>query len=85
MGSSHRIGFPLAVLNTAVAEGLSKLSSMIEGGKSPRDAVKALLEGNVDANFNEDGHSDEWQAFNEDSGTLMRARCETAGRRPVPQ
>ena len=39
-----------------------------------RDAVKALLGDNVDANFNEDGHSDEWQAFNEDSGTAIRAQ-----------
>ena len=36
-----RIG--LAVLDTAVAEGLPKLSSMIEGGKSPRGGVAALL------------------------------------------
>ena len=45
-----------------MTEGLSKLSSMTEGGKSPRDAVAALLEDDVDANFNGDGYSDEWQA-----------------------
>ena len=82
VGSSQYVGFPLSVLNTAVAEDLSKLSSVIKGGKSPCDAVKALLEDNVDANLNEDGHSDEWQAFNEDSGAAIRARCEAAGRRP---
>ena len=71
--------------NAAVAEDLSKLSSVIKGGKSKCDAVKALLEDNVNANLNEDVHSDEWQAFNEDSGAAIRARCEAAGRRSVPQ
>ena len=40
-GSSQYIGFSLAALNTTVAEGLPNLSSMIEGGKSPRDAMAA--------------------------------------------
>jgi len=61
VGSSQNIGFPLAVLNTAVAEGLSKLSSMIEGGKTPRDAVALMLSDNFDAVFNGDGYSEEWQ------------------------
>merc|ERR1719456_741244 len=43
VGSSQNVAFPLAVLNTAVAEGMSKLSDMIEGGKSPRDAVASML------------------------------------------
>merc|ERR1712136_536801 len=61
VGSSQNIGFPLAVLNTAVAEGLSELSSMIEGGKTPRDAVALMLSDNFDAVFNGDGYSEEWQ------------------------
>jgi len=62
VGSSQNIGFPLAVLNTAVAEGLSKLSSMIEEGMTPRDAVATMLKENFDSIFNGDGYSEEWQA-----------------------
>ena len=56
VGSSQNIGFPLAVLNTAVAEGLSKLSSMIEEGMTPRDAVATMLKENFDSIFNGDGY-----------------------------
>jgi glutamine synthetase len=39
VGSSQNIAFPLAVLNTAVADGCAAISDKIEAGKSPRDAV----------------------------------------------
>merc|ERR1712232_675295 len=40
---------------------MSVLSSAIEGGKSPRDAVADLLKGAVNGIFNGDGYSEEWQ------------------------
>merc|ERR1712136_4424 len=61
VGSAQNVAFPLAVLNTAVAEGMSKLSSMIEEGLTPRDAVASMLKENFGAIFNGDGYSEEWQ------------------------
>jgi glutamine synthetase len=61
VGSSQSVSFPLTVLNTAVAEGMSKISDLIEGGKSPRDAVALILKDAFPAIFNGDGYSEEWQ------------------------
>jgi len=60
VGSSQNIGFPLAVLNTAVADGCAAISDKIESGKSPRDAVAEILDENWRAIFNGNGYSDEW-------------------------
>merc|ERR1711991_411378 len=49
VGSAQNVAFPLAVLNTAVAEGMWKLSSMIEEGLTPRDAVASMLRENFGA------------------------------------
>eukprot|EP00930_Biecheleria_cincta_P082842 TRINITY_DN72493_c0_g1_i1.p2 TRINITY_DN72493_c0_g1~~TRINITY_DN72493_c0_g1_i1.p2 ORF type:complete len:341 (+),score=101.59 TRINITY_DN72493_c0_g1_i1:1232-2254(+) len=61
VGSAQNVAFPLACLNSAVAEGMSKLSAMIEGGTSVRDAVAAMFKENSAAIFNGDGYSEEWQ------------------------
>jgi len=60
VGSSQNIAFPMAVLNTAVADGCAAISDKIEGGMSARDAVAAVLDDNWRAIFNGDGYSDEW-------------------------
>jgi len=60
VGSSQNIAFPMAVLNTAVADGCAVISDLIEGGKSPRDAVAQVLSENWRAIFNGDGYSNEW-------------------------
>jgi len=60
VGSSQNIAFPMAVLNTAVADGCAAISDKIEGGMSPRDAVAAILDENWRAIFNGNGYSDEW-------------------------
>lgn len=60
VGSSQNIAFPLAVLNTAVADGCAAISDKIEGGMSPRDAVAEVLSDNWRAIFNGNGYSDEW-------------------------
>merc|ERR1711871_1228893 len=60
VGSSQNIAFPLAVLNTAVADGCAAISDKIEAGASPRDAVAAVLEENWRGIFNGNGYGEEW-------------------------
>jgi glutamine synthetase len=60
VGSSQNIAFPMAVLNTAVADGCAAISDLIEGGKSPQEAVAAVLADSWPALFNGNGYSDEW-------------------------
>merc|ERR1711907_504066 len=60
VGSSQNIAFPLAVLNTAVADGCAAISDKIEAGASPRDAVAAVLKEHWRCIFNGDGYSEEW-------------------------
>jgi len=70
VGSSQNISFPLAVLNTAVADGLDTISNKIEAGSSPRDAVAAVLADNWHGIFNGDGYSQEWQDEAAERGLL---------------
>merc|ERR1711907_802494 len=70
VGSSQNIGFPMAVLNTAVADGCSRISDVIEGGASPRDAVAQVLKENWQTVFNGNGYSDEWVVEAESRGLL---------------
>ena len=60
VGSSQNIAFPMAVVNTAVAESLGHLADEIEGGKSVRDAVADTFKEHGRVIFNGDGYSDEW-------------------------
>jgi glutamine synthetase len=70
VGSSQNIAFPLAVLNTAVADGCAAISDKIEAGASPRDAVAAVLEENWRGIFNGNGYGDEWPIEAEKRGLL---------------
>jgi glutamine synthetase len=70
VGSSQNIAFPLAVLNTAVADGCAAISDKVEAGASPRDAVAAVLADNWHGVFNGDGYSDEWQVEAAERGLL---------------
>ena len=68
VGSSHAIGFPLTVLNTAVAESFSeanpRLEEIIKSGKSSDDAaielVRECLNECSSIIFNGDNYSDDW-------------------------
>ena len=68
VGSSHAIGFPLTVLNTAVAESFveanKRLDELLSGGKSPRDAALQITKECLDESsvviFNGDNYSAEW-------------------------
>jgi glutamine synthetase len=60
VGSSQNCGYPLAIVNTAMAESMGILADAIEGGKSPRDAVADMLKEHWQVIFNGNGYSDEW-------------------------
>jgi len=60
VGSNQNIAFPLALLNTAMADSLSELSDAIEKGKSHRDAVADMLKAHFRCIFNGNGYSEEW-------------------------
>merc|ERR1712000_708757 len=60
VGSSQNIGFPLTVVNTAVAESMAALSESIEGGMSPRDATAKMFEEHRAVVFNGNGYGDAW-------------------------
>lgn len=75
VGSSQNIAQPLAFLNTAVADGLSHLSDLIEGGMTPRDAVAQVMKENERCVFNGDGYSAEWPVEAESRGLVNNKDC----------
>eukprot|EP00928_Gymnodinium_smaydae_P012993 TRINITY_DN1474_c0_g1_i13.p1 TRINITY_DN1474_c0_g1~~TRINITY_DN1474_c0_g1_i13.p1 ORF type:complete len:669 (+),score=173.15 TRINITY_DN1474_c0_g1_i13:62-2008(+) len=60
VGSSQNCSFPIAVCNTIMADGMAKLSSLIEGGMSCRDAVAKMFKDNRNVIFTGNGYSSEW-------------------------
>ena len=60
VGSTQNCGYPLAIVNAAMAESMEVLADAIEGGKSPRDAVADMLQEHWQIIFNGDGYSKEW-------------------------
>lgn len=61
VGSGQNISWPLTCLNTAMAESLSTLCTMIEGGKSIRDGVAEMFRNGRQVLFQGDNYSDEWK------------------------
>merc|ERR1712187_365331 len=62
VGSSQNCSFPIAIVNTVMAAGMSALSGLIEGGMSHRDAVANLYKENRNVIFTGNGYSAEWPA-----------------------
>jgi glutamine synthetase len=60
VGSSQNCSFPIAIVNTVMASGMAALSSLIESGKSHRDAVAQLYQDNRTVIFTGNGYSAEW-------------------------
>ena len=68
VGSSQAIGFPLTILNSAVAESFhdanEKLKELLRGGMTPKDAaneiVKECLNESSTIIFNGDNYSQDW-------------------------
>lgn len=78
VGSSQSISFPIVVLNTIVADAISKLCTTLEDEMKNSDSFEAAL-GKVlkdtltetkDIVFNGDGYSDDWQKEAEKRGLL---------------
>merc|ERR1719367_962006 len=60
VGSSQNCSFPIAIVNTVMASGMAKISSLIEGGLSHRDAVAQVYKENRSVIFTGNGYSAEW-------------------------
>ena len=60
VGSSQNCAFPMALVNTAMADGMRALSERIEGGAQVRDAVAQLYQENRRVIFTGDNYSAEW-------------------------
>jgi len=60
VGSSQNCSFPVAIVNTVMAAGMAKITSLIEGGMSHRDAVAKVYKENRGIIFTGNGYSAEW-------------------------
>jgi glutamine synthetase len=60
VGSSQNCSFPIAIVNTVMASGMATLASLIESGKSHRDAVAQMYKDNRSVIFTGNGYSAEW-------------------------
>jgi glutamine synthetase len=60
VGSSQNCSFPIAIVNTVMASGMATLASLIESGKSHRDAVAQMYKDNRSIIFTGNGYSAEW-------------------------
>jgi glutamine synthetase len=60
VGASQNIAWPLTLLNTAVADGMSALADIAEQRVPVRDAVAKLLRENMDVVFNGNGYEQAW-------------------------
>lgn len=78
VGSSQSISFPIAVLNTIVADAVGKLCDQLEKDMREKEdlegavgeVVRNALDESKDVIFNGDGYSDEWEAEAEQRGLL---------------
>ena len=59
-GSSQNIAFPLAMVNSAMADGCKVLCEKIEGGMSVRDAVADVFRSSRNALFSGNGYDPNW-------------------------
>lgn len=60
VGSSQNCAFPVAILNTAYADGLCHISDQLDKGKSLKQVVAQVLKENRRAIFNGNGYGEEW-------------------------
>jgi len=60
VGSSQNCSFPVMICNTVMASGMAHMASLIEGGKSHRDAVAQVFKENRHVIFTGNGYSAEW-------------------------
>jgi glutamine synthetase len=60
VGSYQNISDPLTAINTSVAEGLSVISDLIEGGMTYQEATAKVYKDNMRILFNGDGYDTAW-------------------------
>jgi glutamine synthetase len=60
VGSSQNIAWPLALVNTAVADSLKVMADALESGKSIKEVVQETLSKHMRVIFNGNGYSSEW-------------------------
>jgi glutamine synthetase len=60
VGSSQSCAFPMALVDTAMADGMRALSELLEGGSSLRDACAKMFAENERVIFTGNGYSAEW-------------------------
>jgi len=68
VGSSQNCSMPVAICNTIMSSGMANLSSLLEGGKSLRDAVATMYTENRAVIFTGNGYSAEWPVEAEKRG-----------------
>jgi len=60
VGSSQNCSLPIAICNTVMASGMAHIASLIEGGKTHRDAVAETYKASRHVIFTGNGYSSEW-------------------------
>jgi len=60
VGGSQNCAMPVSICNTLMASGMAHMSSLLEGGKSLRDAVAQVYKENREIIFTGNGYSAEW-------------------------
>lgn len=65
VGGNQHIAFPLAMVNSAVAEALKHMADEIDGGKKVDEVIRETLRENQGALFSGNGYSDELYEFAE--------------------
>jgi len=70
VGGNQNIAWPMTMCNVAMADGMSQISDLVEGGKNVRDACAAALKDNIQVVFNGNGYSEEWPKEAEKRGLL---------------
>merc|ERR1740139_1989000 len=68
VGGGQNCSMPVAICNTLMASGMAYMASLLEGGKSLRDAVAQVYKENREIIFAGNGYSAEWPVEAEKRG-----------------
>lgn len=60
VGGNANIAWPMAAMNTIIAEGCAYINGLVTAGKSIDDAVRQTIKENLEVVFNGNGYSSEW-------------------------
>ncbi|MCD8029066.1 MAG: glutamine synthetase III [Erysipelotrichaceae bacterium] len=68
VGSAQSIAGPNTILNAILAEEMTEMANLIEGGMTPREVIKKFLSEHQRIIFNGDGYAPEWEVEAEKRG-----------------